>query len=112
MVKVVFNKDFEVDCDLLIQSRRFTSAWPKHWTRFEVTIDDDFGDLDYLIEKWIEQNIESDGLWDMMIVDMDINDDIFSDNYIYAFCFEYEEDALLFKLLDGNILWKELRDND
>lgn len=84
--------------------RRVESWWPKSWTRIEFQVANVWTSADQ-IEAWIETNLPDGGNYGIIIInDPDQKEASGWDNkYNAAVGFALENDALMFKLLDGHI---------
>ena len=102
-MSIVKFKDLEFDSkDILRPARQVFHSWPNHWTRTEIEIKDKYY-LDTLpLIDWIEENLS--GRWGMLQRSTPNK----SKEFIVMLCFEFENDALMFKLLGGHeVLDKE-----
>jgi hypothetical protein len=83
-----------------LKSRRIFAGWPVHWTRFEIQV---AGHSDPVkeIEHWIEENL-SEGRYGIYAQKIG-----FSSSTTIVLGFESNNDALMFKLLDGHLAHKQ-----
>ena len=96
--------------DLISPSgRRVAHQWGRSWTRIEVAIPD-MWESPGKISAWIEQNLSGGrfGLFYTEDKDRPTNPSHTWDrNYKLIIGFEVEDDALMFKLLDGHVAHHE-----
>ena len=78
------------------------NAWPDHWTRIEVPVPQEYYHGSEIVDKWIEKNLY--GRWGMIERTQRRGENLL------IICFEFENDALMFKLLGGHEAWEEDED--
>lgn len=101
--------DLEVDPTNLVKphGRRAKHAWGKHWTRIQVEIPEQHT-APGKIAAWIEENL-SGGLYGLFYKEDKNNpsESQWEKNYILIIGFEDENDAIMFKLLDGHKAYED-----
>lgn len=87
--------------------RRVTHQWGKSWTRIEVSVSD-MWESPGKIANWIEHNLSGGRYGLFYTEDRDRPAERSWDrNYKLIIGFEVEDDALMFKLLDGHVAHHE-----
>lgn len=96
--------DVEIDPKELINrtGRMVTHYWGPEWTRIEISIDSDIWEAPSKISAWIEENL-SEGRYGMFYTeDFDVPvENEWEKKYKLIIGFEYQNDALMFKLIGG-----------
>ena len=107
--------ELEVDAKDLIKpkGRRVHHCWGRNWTRIEMLIPDTW-DSPTKIADWIDSNLSNGryGFFYMKDKCRNNNDNDlafhWNDAQVLVIGFENEDDALMFKLLDGHLAHEEL----
>lgn len=106
--------NIDVNSEELINhgNREVKHCWGDSWTRIEIPIPEIWS-APKNIATWIENNL-SEGKFGMFWVEDFNNNENSSNthswdgkNYKLIIGFEYENDALLFKLLDGHVAYED-----
>ncbi|NJO62900.1 MAG: hypothetical protein HC836_33165 [Richelia sp. RM2_1_2] len=108
MTMINFN-GVEISAEELVnlEYKRVKHCWPRTWTRIEIPIEDQWSAADD-ISNWIDHNIQG-GKYGIIICEDQTykSRKEFDKKHIAVLGFEFENDALMFKLLDGHIAYTD-----
>jgi hypothetical protein len=85
-----------------LTKRCVATAWPIHWTRIEIQVSHYLDNPVKELAAWIEENL-SEGKYGIYAQKL-----AFSSCMIIVLGFESNDDALMFKLLDGHTSYKKV----
>lgn len=87
----------EFDARKLLE-RRHMGPIPLDWTRHQFKVDGRYSDPTWTLSNWISENLHGR---------FTLNATIIQDGYLVVIGFEQVNDAVMFRLMDGETAWCE-----
>lgn len=93
---------YEYNFDPKSIRRRYRGPTPATWTRHQFFVEALYSDVEWPLNEWLHNNIH--GRWTF-------NRITGLDGTLIVIGFEHLNDAIMFRLMDGETAWREERDD-